>query len=124
MSTQQDQAIAVANQMFSLVAQANAMQAQIGALHTTWTNLSTATKLNACATAALLTTGGLGTADGSPTVTNPIDTRVSGQATLSKAMSANNIASIDTYLQGVQQCINGTAVSANGAAPSLLALCT
>lgn len=124
MSTQQDQAIAVANQLFTLTNSLAGIAAQIAVVSSTWTNLSAANKLNAMATAAAATTGGLGTADGSPVVANPIDTRISGQASLSKAVSANNIASILTFLQGVQGAINGSAVSVNGAAPQLLALCT
>ena len=124
MPTQQDQAIAVANSLISLVGQATSLAAQIAAATSAWTNLSAATKLNALSTAAALTTGGLGTADGSPVTSDPVDTRVSGQGGLSRAMSANNIASLVTYLQGVQSDIGGSADSANGAAVQLQALCT
>lgn len=124
MSTQQDQAIAVANQMFSAANQCSTLASQLTALHTTWTNLSVANKLNAMPTAPLLTTGALGTPDGSPNTANPIDTRVSGLSGISKAMSANNVASLDTYLQGIISAIGGGAISANGSAPQLLALCT
>lgn len=124
MSTQQDQTIAVANQLFTLANNLSGIASQIAVVSSTWSNLSAANKLNAMATAAAATTGGLGSADGSSVVTNPIDTRVSGQASLSKAISANNISSILTFLQGVQSAINGSAVSANGAAPQLLALCS
>lgn len=124
MSTQQDQAIAVANQLVTLVNQLTGIATQISTASATWTNLSAANKINALSTAAALPTGGLGSADVSPTVTNPVDTRVSGQGNLSKAMSANNIAALVTYLTGVQSAINGSAVGANGTAVQLQALCT
>lgn len=122
MSTQQDQVSAVVNQIVSLTAQLAAMKIQIDQTSAAWTNLSVATKVNAYPTAPSLTTGALGTADGSPTVTNPIDTRVAPGNTLSSAISANNIASLLTYLQGISTGIGGGAVSANGAATQLVAL--
>lgn len=124
MSTQQDQAIAVANLMVTYTNNLAILANQIAATHVTWTNLSTANKLNAMPTAPLLTTGGLDTPDGSPNNAHPIDTRVSGLGGIAKAISANNLASIDTYLQGIASAIGGTALGANGAAPQLLALCT
>lgn len=122
MSTQQDQVSAVANLLISLTAGLAATKVQIDQASAAWTNLSVATKVNAYPTAPLLTTGALGTADVSPTVTNPIDTRIAPGNTLMTAISANNIAGLLTYLQGISAAIGGGAVSANGASVQLVAL--
>lgn len=120
--TQETQAAAVANNIIAMCAQLNGIAAAIAAISTQWTNLSVANKVNAFPTAPLLTTGALGTADGSPTVANPIDVRVSPGSDISRAISPNNLASMLTFIQGVQSAINGSAVSANGAASQLVAL--
>lgn len=122
MSTQQDQVSAVANLLISLTAGLAATKIQIDQASAAWTNLSVATKVNAYPTAPLLTTGALGTADVSPTITNPIDTRIAPGNTLTTAISANNIAGLLTYLQGISTAIGGGAVSANGASVQLVAL--
>lgn len=122
MSTQQDQAVGVANQLLNLTSQLWSIQQQINNASAAWTNLGVAAKVNAFPTAPLTTTGGLGTADVTPTVANPIDTRVSPGSLLSVAISPNNLASILTYLQGISTAIGGGAVSINGAAVQLVAL--
>lgn len=122
MSTQQDQVSAVANQLIGLTAGLAATKILIDQASAAWTNLSVATKINAYPTAPLLTTGALGTADVTPTVTNPIDTRIAPGNTLTTAISPNNIAGLLTYLQGISAAIGGGAVSANGASVQLVAL--
>lgn len=123
MITQQTQVANVVNNMISLTQQLYAIQSQIGQVSAAWTNLSAANKLNAFPTAPLTSTGDLGTTDVTSVTSNPIDTRAGSGALLARAISANNLASLLTYLQGVQNAINGTAVSLNGAAPQLVALC-
>lgn len=120
MATQQDQAVALVNQIIALAASLHATQSQITELSSAWTNLSAATKINALPTAPLSATGGLGTADGAANPADPIDTRVTPAVT--QAISANNIAGLLTYLQGVSTAIGGGAVTANGAAAQLIAL--
>lgn len=121
--TQEQRVAALANQMVSLTAGLSATAQQIAQISTLWTNLSAANKLNAFPTAALTTTGGLGTVDGSPNVANPINIQVAPGNELLFAISANNFAGLLTYLQGIQSAINGSAVGANGAAAQLVALC-
>lgn len=122
-TTQELQVAGLANQIMSLSAQLYGMGQQINALSAMWTNLSAATKLNAFPTAAATTSGALGTADGSSNVANPIDVRVTIGSDLNRAISANNLAGLLTYLQGVASVINGSAVGANGAAAQIVALC-
>lgn len=121
--TQETQVANIANTMLALVSGAYSLQQQINQLSTQWTNLSAANALNAFPTAPLLTTGALGTADVSPNVAHPIDTRTTDGGLINRAVSANNLASMLTLLQGIASVIGGTAVGANGAAPSLVALC-
>jgi hypothetical protein len=122
MSTQQDQVAAVANNLISLLAQADSLRNAINAASGDWTNLTVATRINAFPTAPLNSTGGLGTPDGTPVVANPIDTRVAPGTLLTKAVSPNNIAGMLTGLQGIAAAVNGQAVSANGALAQLIAL--
>lgn len=122
MSTQQDQVVGVANTLLNLASQLWSIQQQINAASAAWTNLGVAAKVNAFPTAPLTPTGGPGTADSSPVVANPIDTRVAPGSALSVAISPNNLASLLTFLQGISTAIGGGAVSTNGAAVQLVAL--
>lgn len=123
MTTQETQVAGIANQIINLTNTLHGIGEQIADVAALWTNLSAATKLNAFPTAALTTTGGLGTADGTPSTSNPINTGVAPGTALSRAISSNNIAGLLTYLQGVQSAIGGSAINANGAATQLIALC-
>lgn len=121
--TQEQKVAALANQIVATILQLNSVNATITSISAAWTNLSAANKLNAFPTAPLTSSGGIGTPDATPNVANPINTSVSvGSETLT-AISANNYASMLTYLQSVQSALNGSAISANGAAPQLVALC-
>ena len=113
--TPETQVADVVNQILAISASLNGTAAQIAAVSAKWTNLSVANKINAFPTAALLTTGALGTADVSPVVANPIDVRTTDGGLISRAISANTIAGLLTYLQGIQTAIGGGAISANGA---------
>lgn len=121
--TQEQRVSALAMQMVNTTSQLYAIGQTIGQMSTLWTNLSAANKLNAFPTAALSTTGGIGTPDGSPNPANPININASPGSELTLAISANNLASLLTYLQGVQSAIGGSSVSVNGAAAQLVALC-
>lgn len=123
MINQEAQVANAANQIITLTAQAYAMGIQIGELSALWTNLSAATKLNNFPTAAASLTGGLGVPDTDPVTTNPINPTAAPGNLVNRALSANNVAGLLTFLQGLQSCINGSAVSANGAAAQLIALC-
>ena len=116
----QDQAIATLNHLLLVANQLNVLKADIDATAAQWTNFSIANKVNAFPTAPLLGSGAYGTADNSPVVSNPVDTRVVN--TLLVGLSPNNFAGLLTVLQGVSTAIGGGSVSANGAAVQLLAL--
>jgi hypothetical protein len=121
MTTQETQVAAVANSLISLASGLYSIQQQINQVSSAWTNLSAANKLNAFPTAPLTTTGGIGTPDGTPVVSNPINTGVLPGTEINRAISANDLASLLTYLQGISSAIGGSAVSANGAAAQLVA---
>lgn len=122
MPTQETQVAAVANQIINLTSAMSGIQQQISAASSAWTNLSAATKLNAFPTAAVTTTGGIGIVDTAPANGNPINTSVAPGTQISRAISANNIAAMLTFLQGISTAIGGGAVSVNGAATQLVAL--
>lgn len=121
-STQETLVAGVANQIIHLTSALALIQQQINLASAQWTNLSAATKLNAFPTAAATTTGGIGVADGSSVTTNPINTGVAPGTEIVAAISATNVASMLTYLQGISTAIGGGALSANGAAVQLVAL--
>lgn len=120
--TQETQVANVANNILSLTASMVGISQQISVISSQWTNLSAANKLNQFPTAVLTATGGLGSSDGSPNTANPINTNLAPGTEINVAVSANIIASMLTYLQGIQLVINGSAVTADGAAAQLLAL--
>lgn len=122
MPTQETQVDSIANTIINLTSAVDGIRQQINAVSAAYTNLSAATKLNNFPTAPLTTTGGLGTADASPVVTNPIDTRTVIGGGISRAVSANNLAGMMTGLQGIATVINGGSVAANGAWQQLVAL--
>ena len=120
--TQDQQAAGVANNVLALMQQAYQFQQTINQVALQWTNLSAATLLSNFNTAPLLASGALGTADGSPNTAHPIDTRTAPGSELNAAVSEANLASMMTALQGFANAMGGTAVSANGAVPQLVAL--
>lgn len=120
---QEAQAADIANSIIQITATLYGMSQQINQLNAQWTNLSVANKLNAFPTAPLLATGAIGTADGTPVVTNPINTGVAPGSLVHRPISPSNFASLLTYINGVSAAISGSAVSANGAAAQLTALC-
>lgn len=122
MTTKETQIAGIANQIIALSGALYGMKLQIDQVSTAWTNLGAATALNAFPTAAATTTGGIGAVDGSPVVTNPINTGVSPGTEISRAISSTNLAGLLTYLQGISTAIGGGAISANGAAAQQVAL--
>lgn len=122
-TTAELQVAALINNMIALAGQSVALQRAIDVVSSQWTNLAAANKVNAFNTAATTTTGGLGTPDASPVVTNPIDIRTAPGTEINVAISANSIAGILTGLQGISSAIKGSAVGANGAWPQLASLC-
>lgn len=123
MPTQETQAADVVNTIIQMTSTLYGIGQQINQLATQWTNLAVANKINAFPTAPLTTTGGINTSlpDTNPVTSNPINTSVSPGTEIDRAISANSVAGLLTYLQGVANVINGQAVSANGAAAQLIA---
>jgi hypothetical protein len=122
MVTPQTQAIGLANQLISYTQQAAELSAQIDALHAQLTNISAFTLINAFPTIALDAMGGeSGTSDVSPNVAHPVNINIFPGNQITRAISATDLAGLDTFLQGVSSAIKGSAVSANGAAVQLVA---
>src|SRR5262252_8042274 len=114
-----DQHARIANGIISVSRQMFALGEQIQDLNQNWQNLSSANALNAMPTAPLTPTGALDAADGTPNPAHPIDTRTTDGATIERAISANDLAGLLTFLNGIHGAVNGQAVTANGAAPQL-----
>ena len=121
--TQDKQAAALANDIITLTQNLHDVGQRIAEVSSQWTDVSVADKLNAFPTAAMLATGELGAADATPDVAHVIDPRTELGALLAISLSANDIAGLLTFLQGINACIGGEAVAANGAAPQLIAKC-
>ena len=87
-ATKQSQAIQSANTLISNAAQLFALYQSIKANAQQFSDLNVGGLLNSLSTAALNADGSLGTADVSPNVANPLDTRLYG---LSRSVSANQL---------------------------------
>lgn len=109
-ATQQSQAIQNANTIIALAGQFLTLNYAIAQISNAWADDGTATVLNAMGTTALGADGTAGAADGSPNVAHPLD--LSKYPALSRAISANQIASLLTELQTVTTLVAGSAVSA------------
>jgi hypothetical protein len=118
------QAIYVANSLINIGQQLSSLEVTINNLSSQYTLLTLGTALAAMATCVVNADGTLGAADGTPTsgATHVIDTRVAAQAGLSRAISAADLASLNTLLQAVAQVLSGGAPPAQqGQSPQLLA---
>jgi len=122
MATLEQQVSTLANTLIQLGASAVALKKQIDDSSAAWTNLGAANLLNNFNTAAATSSGGLGTADATPNVTHPIDTRTGSGSQLVQAMSSTQLATLLTSLQGISSVIGGAAVAINGATVPTLAL--
>lgn len=110
-----DIAISQANQITSFCVQLNQMLNLAKALQSQNAVTPFATAWNALKTAVLAADGTLGTADGSPVQTNPIDTRVAGYGALQRN---NSSADFQGGLQAVVDFVtfmSGAQVNANAA---------
>ena len=118
MPTQQSQNIQTANQIIALAGAMLAVYQQMVVLDAAWVDNNAANQLAALPTAALKTDGSLGTADVTPVVANPIDTRV--VPTLNRAVSSNQIASMKTIVDALVTLVNGSSVTAQAGARGIL----
>jgi hypothetical protein len=120
-TTTETQVAALANNLVDLTSRLYAISQEISQASALWTNIGAASLLNAFPSFTASATGGYGSTDGSPNVAHPINIGVQPGSLLSRAISANDLASLLTFLQGIQTAIGGGAVSANGAAVQLVA---
>src|SRR5208337_417685 len=120
--TKEAQVSNLINQLTQFAATLYSLSQQAAFINAQWTNLSAATALAAYPTTAVLTTGVLGTADGTPVVTNPIDTRVAPGNDLNRPISSNNTAALLQLATNLQAICNGATVAADGAMPQLIAM--
>lgn len=120
MPTAQTQAIQNANNIVALAQQLLNLYIQITAVSNAWNDDGSLAIIDVLATCAQNPDGSLGTADGTPVTTHPIDTRVAANVALSRAVSASNISACLTQLNNVASFINGNAVAATPGVRSLL----
>lgn len=110
MATGQDKAIAAGNTVIGFMSQLQGLRQQINDFITQYNSEGYSTIWNNQATAPQAANGTLGTADGTPNVAHPIDTRVAGQ-TLNKAVSANQLVAGVVVLQQLQNFFKNSAVT-------------
>jgi hypothetical protein len=110
MATKQDAAVNAANTLIGFLASLKNLRISVNdfvtaynseGYNTTWANLKTC---------AQNVDGTLGTADGTPNVANPIDTRVSGQA-LTKAVSQTVLVNAVNLCKQLQNLLTNAAVT-------------
>ena len=110
MSLKQDAAVQAANNVISFAAQLKSLRQAINDFVTQYNGEGYSTTWAALATAPYNANGTLGTADVSPVVSNPIDTRVAGQV-LAKAVSKNQLVNGVVLLQQLQNFFTNVAVT-------------
>lgn len=117
-ATQQSQSIQVANNLCAAASNFLAVFQQMVGLDAAWTDNGVAAVLAALPTAALNADGSLGTADGSPNVAHPIDTRI--VTSLQHMLSSNQIGSLKTILDELVSYVNGSAVATQAGARAII----
>jgi len=123
MAVKQDQTVATANMITSMLQQIKPMLATIDAINTSYTNLQMADVLNAMPTAAQNPDGSLGAPDtAGPVSGNPIDTTKVSR--LSIAISAYDYGVMLTLLQQMAALFKGDVVAQQQSAPVSLAKAT
>lgn len=117
-ATPQTQAIATANSLIALSQQLISLYQAMVILDAQWTDQAAATTLAAMGTVAQNADGSLGAADGTATVTHPLDpTKYPG---LSRSISSNQIGQLKTILDGVVNYVGGSAVATQASARPIL----
>ena len=121
MAVPQDQIVANANQVFSILRELTNTLATVNELVNTYGELNGANVLGAMATCPLNADGSLGPTDPTPSTADGhvIDTSI--VTTLSIALSAYDIGVMINLLQELQNLLNGVAVTTLAAAPNMLA---
>jgi hypothetical protein len=106
--TKKDAAVNAANALIGIMQQLKALRQQVNDFVTQYTQENYSAAWNAFATAAQNADGSLGGADGSPNTANPIDTRVTNQSGLSKAVTATQLVNAVATLQDLQTFLTGS----------------
>lgn len=107
-TTRQDAAVTAANELINLMALLKGVRQQVTEYVTKYNKENYSATWAALATAAQNANGSLGTADGAPVATNPIDTRVT--TGLSKAVTKNMLTAGVVALQQLQNFFGNVAV--------------
>lgn len=110
-TTALDQAISGANQLINLCQTFKALRQQLNDFVTAQSSEGWQATWAAMATAAQNADGSLGAADGSPNVAHPIDTRVTTQAALAKAVSKTKLTNGVVFLQQLQNMLTNAGVT-------------
>ena len=118
MATNQSQSVQTSNTIISLAQSLNQLYQQIRVVNEQWGDNASANQVNAFPTCAQNVDGSLGAADSVPNVAHPIDTRV--LTGLSRATSANSIASMLTVLNNIKTYVEGGAVAATPGVRAIL----
>ena len=117
-ATLQTQAVQVANNLIGIAQTLYQLQDQINLNAAQFMQLTLGSVFTAMATCASNADGSLGAADAAPAAGHVIDTRV--VTGLSRAVSANDLATLNTLLQSVATLLSGAAVTQQGESPQLL----
>lgn len=110
-TTKLDRAIIAANNLIGISVTLRGLRGQINDFVTNYTDEGFSTIWSNFATAAQNADGSLGTVDGSPNVTHPIDTRVASQTALTKDVSETQLAAGITMIQQLQNFFGNSAVT-------------
>lgn len=119
-STKETQAANAANSIIALLAAAGGLSQQIDALNAQITNTQIATLIAAFPTAAVTSTGGLGTADTNPVAANPVNTGINPGSLLSRAVSLNDLTTGLAALSRLSTAIKGSTVAADATVVPLI----
>jgi len=107
-ATKQSQAIALANRLLLAGQSAYDLKAEIDAILSLWQETNAGAVFNSMQTAAVNADGSLGAADAAPIVTNPINVQVPPYNSLMRAISANDLAALNTLMGSLQTLLGGT----------------
>jgi hypothetical protein len=114
-ATPQTQAIQVADQLISLSQDLMGVYQAMLQLDAAWTDQGVAATLAAMATSALNADGTIGTIDGTPVSSHPINA-----TGMSRAISSTQLGQLKTILDGIVSYVGGSAVSTQVGARAIL----
>lgn len=109
MATKQDAAVSAANTLISLHQTLRSLRLTLNDFITQYNSEGYSATWAALATAAQNADGSLGAVDGAPNTAHPIDTRVSAQAGLSRAVTQAQLVAGVVLLQQIQKLLTNLA---------------